>query len=51
VVSGDYKTVAGGQFSGRGWTSILGAYALGKAQRLLTTVNPDIGPILTHDEI
>ena len=31
--------------------SILGAYALGKAQRLLTTVNPDIGPILTHGAI
>jgi putative mRNA 3-end processing factor len=34
-----------------GKTSILGAYALGKAQRLLTTVNPDIGPILTHAAI
>ncbi len=34
-----------------GRTSILGAYALGKAQRLLTTVNPDIGPILTHGAI
>jgi putative mRNA 3-end processing factor len=34
-----------------GKTSILGAYALGKAQRLLTTVNPDIGPILTHGAI
>ncbi len=31
--------------------SVLGAYALGKAQRLLTTVNPDIGPILTHGAI
>ncbi len=31
--------------------SILGAYALGKAQRLLRTVNPDIGPILTHGAI
>lgn len=31
--------------------SLLGAYALGKAQRLLTTVNPDIGPILTHAAI
>lgn len=34
-----------------GRTSILGAYALGKAQRLLTTVDPDIGPILTHGAI
>jgi putative mRNA 3-end processing factor len=34
-----------------GRTSILGAYALGKAQRLLTTINPDIGPILTHGAI
>ena len=34
-----------------GKASILGAYALGKAQRLLTTVNPDIGPILTHGAI
>jgi putative mRNA 3-end processing factor len=34
-----------------GRISILGAYALGKAQRLLTTVNPDIGPILTHGAI
>ncbi len=34
-----------------GRASILGAYALGKAQRLLATVNPDIGPILTHGAI
>lgn len=34
-----------------GRASILGAYALGKAQRLLSTVNPDIGPILTHAAI
>ncbi|MEO0929376.1 MAG: DNA ligase-associated DEXH box helicase, partial [Pseudomonadota bacterium] len=34
-----------------GRTSILGAYALGKAQRLLATVNPDIGPIITHGAI
>ncbi len=31
--------------------SVLGAYSLGKAQRLLTTVNTDIGPILTHGAI
>jgi putative mRNA 3-end processing factor len=30
-----------------GRPSVLGAYALGKAQRLMRTVNPDIGPILT----
>ncbi len=34
-----------------GRTSILGAYALGKAQRLLRLLNPDIGPILTHAAI
>lgn len=31
--------------------SILNAYALGKAQRLMRAVNPDIGPILTHGAI
>ena len=34
-----------------GRTSIIGAYALGKAQRLMAGVNPDIGPILTHGAI
>ena len=34
-----------------GVTSVLGAYALGKAQRLLATVDPTIGPILTHGAI
>lgn len=34
-----------------GRISILGAYALGKAQRLLRTVDPSIGPILTHAAI
>jgi putative mRNA 3-end processing factor len=34
-----------------GRASVLGAYALGKAQRLLTTVDPAIGPILTHGAI
>ncbi|MFN7051018.1 MAG: ligase-associated DNA damage response exonuclease, partial [Gemmobacter sp.] len=33
-----------------GKTSILGAYALGKAQRLLAAVEP-IGPILTHGAV
>ncbi|MDG1472678.1 MAG: ligase-associated DNA damage response exonuclease [Ascidiaceihabitans sp.] len=32
-------------------TAFLGAYALGKAQRLLSMLNPDIGPILTHTAI
>ena len=31
-----------------GKTPMLGAYALGKAQRLLRMLDPDIGPILTH---
>ncbi|SHG82957.1 putative mRNA 3-end processing factor [Cognatiyoonia sediminum] len=31
--------------------SLLGAYALGKAQRLLSTVDASIGPILTHGAI
>lgn len=34
-----------------GVTSVLGAYALGKAQRLLTSVDTEIGPILTHGAI
>jgi putative mRNA 3-end processing factor len=32
----------------QGKTAFLGAYALGKAQRLMSMLNPDIGPILTH---
>jgi len=31
--------------------SLLACYALGKAQRLLRTVDPNIGPILTHGAI
>ena len=31
--------------------SILGAYALGKAQRLLAMLDPAIGPVLTHGAI
>jgi putative mRNA 3-end processing factor len=31
--------------------SLLGSYALGKAQRLLTLLDPTIGPILTHGAI
>lgn len=35
----------------RGVTPILGAYALGKAQRLLTLLDPGLGPILTHGAV
>jgi putative mRNA 3-end processing factor len=35
----------------QGRASILGAYALGKAQRLLALLDPDIGPILTHGAV
>ena len=31
-----------------GKTAFLGAYALGKAQRLMSLLDPEIGPILTH---
>ncbi|SPH20679.1 hypothetical protein ASD8599_01418 [Ascidiaceihabitans donghaensis] len=34
-----------------GQTAFLGAYALGKAQRLLSMLDPDIGPILTHTAV
>lgn len=34
-----------------GKTAFLGCYALGKAQRLMSMLNPDIGPILTHTAI
>ncbi|MEM6740737.1 MAG: ligase-associated DNA damage response exonuclease [Pseudomonadota bacterium] len=34
-----------------GRTSVIGAYALGKAQRVLSTVDPGIGPILTHGAV
>ena len=40
---------AGNAAAGR--TSILGAYSLGKAQRLLALVDPGIGPILTHGAV
>jgi putative mRNA 3-end processing factor len=40
---------AGNRAAGR--VSILGAYALGKAQRLLTMVDPGIAPILTHGAV
>ena len=35
----------------QGRISVLGAYALGKAQRLLKMVSTDIGPIFTHGAI
>lgn len=35
----------------QGMTTMLGAYALGKAQRILAAVDPDIGPILTHGAV
>ncbi|CAN5391819.1 ligase-associated DNA damage response exonuclease [soil metagenome] len=35
----------------RGWTSILFAYSLGKAQRVLGGIDPSIGPILVHGSI
>ncbi|MEP5732263.1 MAG: ligase-associated DNA damage response exonuclease [Sulfitobacter sp.] len=34
-----------------GKTAFLGAYSLGKAQRLLTMLDPDIGPILAHSAV
>lgn len=34
-----------------GKTAFLGAYSLGKAQRLLRMLEPEIGPILTHGAI
>ncbi|MEP2640548.1 ligase-associated DNA damage response exonuclease [Roseobacter sp.] len=34
-----------------GKTAFLGAYALGKAQRLLSLLDPQIGPILTHSAV
>ncbi|MDA0961834.1 MAG: ligase-associated DNA damage response exonuclease [Proteobacteria bacterium] len=34
-----------------GRTPLLGAYALGKAQRLLSLLDPGIGPILTHGAV
>ncbi len=37
--------------SSNGVTSIIGAYSLGKAQRILSLLDEDIGPILTHGAI
>ena len=34
-----------------GRASLIGAYSLGKAQRLLAAVDPTIGPILTHGAV
>jgi putative mRNA 3-end processing factor len=40
---------AGNAAEGR--VSILGAYALGKAQRIMAALDPSIGPILTHGAV
>jgi putative mRNA 3-end processing factor len=34
-----------------GKASLIGAYSLGKAQRLLSMLNPEVGPILTHGAV
>lgn len=34
-----------------GKTALIGAYALGKAQRILAMAQPEIGPILTHPAV
>ncbi|ANT61569.1 DNA ligase-associated DEXH box helicase [Salipiger sp. CCB-MM3] len=34
-----------------GRASLLGAYSLGKAQRLISMLDPEIGPILTHGAV
>jgi putative mRNA 3-end processing factor len=39
------------QCAAAGKTAFLGAYALGKAQRLITMLDPAIGPILTHTAV
>jgi putative mRNA 3-end processing factor len=39
------KTAAEGRFA------VLGAYALGKAQRLLANIDTSIGPVLTHGAV
>ncbi|MEL6519954.1 MAG: ligase-associated DNA damage response exonuclease [Pseudomonadota bacterium] len=35
----------------QGRFSVIGSYALGKAQRILASVDPSIGPILTHGAV
>ena len=39
------------QCAAAGKTAFLGAYALGKAQRLMSMLDPNIGPILTHTAV
>lgn len=39
------------QNADEGRTSIISSYALGKAQRVINSVNADIGPILTHGAV
>ncbi len=35
----------------RGWASLLYCYALGKAQRILSGIDPSIGPVFTHGAV
>jgi putative mRNA 3-end processing factor len=49
-IAGDINAWWAGN-AAQGRASILGAYALGKAQRLLSAVDPAIGPILTHGAV
>ncbi|MFZ9046574.1 MAG: ligase-associated DNA damage response exonuclease [Cyclobacteriaceae bacterium] len=35
----------------KGLVSVIGGYALGKAQRILTSLDPSIGPIYTHGAV
>jgi putative mRNA 3-end processing factor len=35
----------------RGWASVLYCYALGKAQRILSGIDPSIGPVYTHGSV
>ncbi|PYE85822.1 ligase-associated DNA damage response exonuclease [Pseudoroseicyclus aestuarii] len=39
------------QTAAEGRTAVIGAYALGKAQRVMGAVDPAIGPILTHGAV
>jgi len=42
------STPGGRECAAQGKTAFLGAYALGKAQRCCSMLDPEIGPILTH---
>ena len=39
------------QAAGQGRFALLGAYSLGKAQRVLSLLDPGIGPVLTHGAV